>query len=130
MNSLEVIMRKKTYFVKLFIAFMFIALLYTVLVVGIYYLKNLDLIKLENNSQNKNFIEDMGINLDITLTLTDSMIEQMLINPYIDKYNSRDGTGYYDIIKVKDVLENISFIFYKSSHMIALTKLSNSPISL
>jgi two-component system, response regulator YesN len=121
-------MKRKSFFVRLFIAFILIALLYTVIVMGIYYFKNLELIKFENDSFNKSFVEDISSSLDITLLLTNSVIEQILMEPYVIKYNYREKTDYYDIIKIKAALENISVIFSKTNYIIGITKFSNNTV--
>ncbi len=99
-------MQKRVFYKKLFTTYIAIILLYTFFIIILFSYKTNELKHTQVDIQNRRFIENVREQIDKKLSITNKLVNQLLINKDIINYSSSKERNYYFLLKARDLLKN------------------------
>ncbi|MFD0715264.1 hypothetical protein [Paenibacillus sp. GCM10027626] len=94
------IKKGSVFYRRLVIAFLFIVLIYTLGVIGVFFYKNHEITTLEQHSQQVKFVEQARDQIDTRLKVGINLLNQLKMNEYIVQHALAAKDDYYTITKV------------------------------
>ena len=118
-------MRKKQFFKKLFWSFLFLTVLYTFISVGIFLVKNQEILEYRTETSQKSFLESSSKTIDTTLKVGLNWIYQMRFNEYVADFAETEERDYYAITQIYNELNRMGAVFSDFGYIIGITQPNN-----
>ncbi|MDF2962548.1 MAG: hypothetical protein K0S39_4283 [Paenibacillus sp.] len=93
-------MRKRKFYFKLLVAYVFIVFVYTVIVTSMFFYKNNEIVQLELKYRQDAFLREARDKIDTQLNIASNLINQLKINSNVLEYAEKSERDYYVITKI------------------------------
>ncbi|UQZ82324.1 HTH-type transcriptional regulator YesS [Paenibacillus konkukensis] len=101
-------MRRKKFYYRLFVAYVLIVLVYTILVSSMFFYKNNEIVQLELKYRQDAFLREVRDKIDTQLNIASNVINQLKINPNVLDFAQQNDRDYYVITKIyNDLSKNL-----------------------
>lgn len=121
-------MKKQKFFIRLFAAYTLVAILYTTIVVTLFYNKNNEIIQLQMNNKYEVFLEQTRDKNDITIMTSLNLVRLLMLNSDIIEYGNSLKMNGYNVTRVFNELNRNLSAFSSLGCTLGITNMKDDLI--
>lgn len=115
-------MKRKSFFRKLSVAYLFIVVLYTVMAVGLFFYRVNEMNKEDLHRKNQGFLQQMKSQVDMKFEIAFDWMHQIKTDQNIKEYVSNQEKNYYNISNVYKKMQDNLLAFSHVGYTVGISK--------